>query len=294
MSIVEILKARASLLIFAGVGLSVAGYEWHQIKSVSLVSTAAAHAKVSAATPVLAEGRLVAYPDARVTLGAEVPGKLVKLLVHERDRVAVGDVIAEVDVKEQRAALREAWARVKESESDVTYLALEEHRSEHLFAENAVARAVYDKSAHDSESAGRRRTALLATAARLETEVDKATIRSPLAGTVTARFVEPGQFVAVGAPIVSLVDLGKLRIEAEIGEFDVARVALGKSVVVRAVGYAPNWHGTIEELPDEVVPRQLRPQDPARPVDTRVLLVKIRLDEPLPLRLGQRVEVEIR
>ena len=221
MRLVETLKARASFLIFAGVGLGVAGYEWHQAKSVSLVSIAAAHSKPAGVTAVLAEGRIVAYPDAHVTLGAELPGKLVKLRVHERDHVAAGDVIAEVDVKEQRAALREAWARVKEADSDVSYFATEQQRSENLFTQNVVARAAYDKSNHDAESAGRRRSALVATASRLEAEVDKATIVAPFAGTVTERFVEPGQFVATGAPIVSLVDLGKLRIEAEIGEFDV-------------------------------------------------------------------------
>lgn len=294
MRIVETLKARASLIVFAGIGLGVAGYEWHQANSASLVSVASAQPKPAGPATILAEGRLVAYPDARVTLGAELAGRLVKLRVHERDHVAAGDVIAELDVKEQRAALREAWARVKEAESDVSYFGTEERRSETLLAENVVARAAYDKTSHDAESAGRRRSALVATAARLEAEVDKATIVAPFAGTVTERFVEPGQFVTTGAPIVSLVDLSKLRIEAEIGEFDVAAVALGKSVTVRAEGYPQEWRGTIEEIPDEVVPRQLRPLDPARPVDTRVLLVKVRLDEAVPLRLGQRVEVEIR
>jgi hypothetical protein len=39
--------------------------------------------------------------------------------------------------------------------------------------------------------------------------------------------------------------------------------------------------------------RDLKPLDPARPVDTRVLLVKLRLAETVPLKLGQRVDVEI-
>ena len=37
----------------------------------------------------------------------------------------------------------------------------------------------------------------------------------------------------------------------------------------------------------------LKPLDPSRPVDTRVLLVKVELTEPVPLKLGQRVEVEV-
>ncbi len=291
MSIIETLRARASVLVFVGVALGVASYEWHQAKSATLPARAAPKAKTSA---VLAEGRLVAYPDAEVTLGAETGGKLVKLLVHERDRVERGDVLAEVDVVEQRAALNEAWARVKEADPDIAYLEQERSRSEQLFAQNAVARAAYDKSSHDAESATRHRAALLATSARLKAQVDKATVRAPIAGTVTTRFVEAGAYVSPGAPIVTLVDLTRLRVQAEIGEFDAARVALGAKVTLRAEGYAPTWRGSVEEIPDEVVARQMKPLDPSRPVDTRVLLVKIRLDEPVPLRLGQRVEVEIR
>ena len=294
MSIIETLRARASTLVFVGVALGVASYEWHQAKSATLPSGAAPKAKAANSAAVLAEGRLMAYPDAEVTLGAETNGKLLKLLVHERDHVERGDVIAEIDVAEQRAALNEAWARVKEADPDIAYLAQERSRSEQLFARNAVARAAYDKSTHDAESATRHRTALLATSARLKAQVDKATVRAPIAGTVTTRFVEAGAYVSPGAPIVTLVDLTRLRVQAEIGEFDTARVALGAKVTLRAEGYAPTWRGSVEEIPDEVVARQMKPLDPSRPVDTRVLLVKIRLDEPVPLRLGQRVEVEIR
>ena len=49
----------------------------------------------------------------------------------------------------------------------------------------------------------------------------------------------------------------------------------------------------LEEIPDAVSGRRLKPQDPGKPSDTRVLIVKVRLEEPTPLKLGQRVEVEI-
>lgn len=293
MSIVETVRARASVLIFLGVALGVASYEWHEAKSATLDAKTARKPQAATSNAVLAEGRLVAYPDAQVTLGAELAGKLVKLAVHERDRVECGDILAEIDVSEQRAALREAWARVKESEPDIAYLEKERERSQHLLAQDAVARAAYDKSNHDAESAARHRASLLATTERLQAEVDKASLRAPIAGTVTTRFVEPGAYVAQGTPILTLVDLSRLRVQAEIGEFDAARVVLGAKVKLRAEGYTPTWRGTVEEIPDEVVARQSRPLDPSRPVDTRVLLVKIRSDEPLPLRLGQRVEVEI-
>ena len=85
-----------------------------------------------------------------------------------------------------------------------------------------------------------------------------------------------------------------MRIEAEVDEFDAGRVALGAPVIVRAEGYNnQQWKGRVEEIPDTVVGRRLKPEDPGRPTDTRVLLVKIALDGPTPLKLGQRVEVEI-
>ena len=92
----------------------------------------------------------------------------------------------------------------------------------------------------------------------------------------------------------TIADLKRVRIEAEVDEFDAGRVALGAPVVVRAEGYdGQSWRGRVEEIPDAVSGRKLKPQDPGRPQDTRVLLVKVALDQATPLKLGQRVEVEI-
>jgi HlyD family secretion protein len=112
---------------------------------------------------------------------------------------------------------------------------------------------------------------------------------------VLQRLAEPGESVKEQAPIVSIADLKKIRIEAEVDEFDAGRVALGSEVIVRAEGYDDQeWKGRVEEIPDAVVGRRLKPEDPGRPTDTRVLLVKVALTEPTPLKLGQRVEVEIK
>jgi hypothetical protein len=39
--------------------------------------------------------------------------------------------------------------------------------------------------------------------------------------------------------------------------------------------------------------RRLKPQDPARPTDTRVLAVKVAFLEPTPLRLGTTAELRV-
>ena len=53
------------------------------------------------------------------------------------------------------------------------------------------------------------------------------------------------------------------------------------------------FRGEVEEIADAVVPRQIRPEDPGRSGDTRVLRVKVAFREPCTLKLGQRVEIAI-
>jgi multidrug resistance efflux pump len=139
-----------------------------------------------------------------------------------------------------------------------------------------------------------RRDAARASVDRLEAELAKYRILAPIDGVVIARHADPGETIAPAAPLVTVADLTRLRVEAEVDEYDIPRVESGASATISAEGYpAPGWRGRVEEIADAVGPRQTRPEDPGRPADTRVLLVKIELLEKTPLRLGQRVEVEI-
>jgi len=99
--------------------------------------------------------------------------------------------------------------------------------------------------------------------------------------------------VAAGGQLLRVARMDRVRVEAEIDEFDLSRVRLSSPVKVHAEGMAGSWRGHVEEVPANVVGRKLKPQDPARPSDTRILLVKVALDEPTPLKLGQRVELEL-
>jgi RND family efflux transporter MFP subunit len=293
MSLMQTFKSHVSTLVLGSLLAGVAAYEWQQAKAGEVIPTAQAKSGPETPQLVLAEGRVAVPAGAEITVGAELNGKLVRLLVKEQDQVKAGDVLAEVDVKEQQAALGEAWARVKEAGADVEFAGRERKRSQQLWNSNVVAEATLDRSVHDSTAAESRRVSLLAGAARISANIAKSKVVAPIDGSVTQRFADPGEMVAAGAPLLTLTDLSHLRVEAEVGEFDVARVRVGADVTIRAEGYAQAWHGKIAEIPDRVGPRSLKPLDPSRPVDTRVLNVKIEPSEPLPLKLGQRVEVEV-
>ncbi|MFP5246018.1 MAG: efflux RND transporter periplasmic adaptor subunit [Thermoanaerobaculia bacterium] len=242
---------------------------------------------------VVAEGRVVAYPGAEVTVGTDVSGTIERLAVEEQETVHAGDVIAVIRAEDTRAALSVARARVGEAQADIRLFEAEVARAKHLWQEDVGSKQAWDKAERDLDSARARHASTIAEVRRLEAMVEKTVITAPIDGVVITRHVHAGETIDAGAAIITVANLGKTRIEAEVDEFDIARVRLGATVNVTAEGFDRAWRGTIEEIPDAVVNRRLKPQDPSKPIDTRVLLVKVAFAEGTPLKLGQRVEVRI-
>jgi HlyD family secretion protein len=251
-------------------------------------------AKASPAPFVLrSEGRVAAYPGADVTVGTDLGGTLTQMLVHEGDRVRKGQLLALIDARQEGAALREAESKIRELQADERFQAAELQRHETLHASGIISRQTLEQTRTQLDLARARREAAQATADRLKVTVSKLRIEAPIEGIVIARFTQGGETVTPGTRLVQIAQMDRVHLEAEIDEFDLSRVHLGDPVEVRAEGYSETWMGSVEEIPDQVVGRRLRPQDPARPSDTRVLMAKVALKEPTPLKLGQRVELEI-
>lgn len=247
-----------------------------------------------AAERVSAEGRLTTYPGAEVLVGSEVAGTIVDLPVNEKQHVRKGQLIALLRADDLRAQLAEAQARVVECDAEIRLAEAERDRAESLYVQKVDTASRRDKAVRDLEVANARRSTAAAVADRLEAEIAKRRIVAPIDGVVVVRHVDAGEAIEARAGIVTIADLSRVRIEAEVDEFDAGKLVVGSAVAIAAEGYGGlRWRGAVEEIPDSVQGRRLKPQDPGKPADTRVLLVKIRLDEPTPLKLGQRVEVEI-
>lgn len=241
------------------------------------------------------EGRVATYPGGMVKVGTETGGLLVRLHVQEQDVVKKGQLLAEFSSDEQRAALAEAKAKVAEINSSIRLLELENERARKLLQDASIAQQAVDKLVNDLETTKAQRGVAQAVAARLETVLEKTRIHAPISGTVTARPAEAGEVVPPGAELLTIADLSNRRIEAEIDEYDVGRIAEGDTVEITAEGYeGESWLGVLEVVPEALNARRLTPFDPGRPADTRALLVKISLPSDCPLKLGQRVEVLIR
>jgi RND family efflux transporter MFP subunit len=245
-------------------------------------------------TAVRTEGRLATYPGAQVNVSSERAGILDVLAVQENQKVAKGQLIGHLRSHDLEAQIAQEKARLAEIKADIRLYELEAQRYKKLFEAKVGTEQAEQKAERDLELAQARLGTEEATIAELQTQLDKTYIHSPISGVVLKRNKQQGENVDIGESIVTIADLNRVRIEAEVDEFDLANVKLNEQVVIHAEGFDRTWKAHVEEIPGQVEGRKLKPEDPGRPVDTRVLLVKIAFDEPTPLKLGQRVEVDLK
>lgn len=275
---------------------------WHfdalgKLRSFSAVKSAHAAPALPVTNVVRADGRVAAYPNASVVVGTETGGTLTTFTVQDQQAVKRGEIIAELDATEQKAALAEARARVQEADVSIRFLTTQKDKSRRLVEAGAVARDELDRMSHQQQMAFAQRATAAATVQRLAAMEAKTKIRAPFDGVVLERHAEERETLAPGAKLVTFADLSRLRVEAEVDEFDAARVVRGAPVTITVEGQGATWKGTVDEVPNVITRRRTRPDDPTRPTDTRVLLVKIAIEnvkaDQTTLRFGQRVEVAI-
>lgn len=243
---------------------------------------------------VRADGIVVARPGAHVTVSTEVGGTIAKLHVQRGTSVVKGQLLVEFKRGEQLAALQASWARADEARTQLRAKIDREKRTTNLVDGGALPPTELLDAKWDARAARARYSAEGADAQRLAAILERSKIVAPISGTVIACSIEAGETLAPGAMVLEIADTTHLRVQAEVDEYFLGQVGMGAraSVTTEAL---PNqkWDGTVEELGDAVVPRRLRPDDPARPRDVGVLPVWLSLPGDHPLKLGQRVEVGI-
>jgi RND family efflux transporter MFP subunit len=205
-----------------------------------------------------------------------------------------GELLAEIESDELRAAIAEARARIAESEAQLRLAERNRARRAQLEAEGVVASHDLDEAVRDLDVARARLATGSAEVSRLESQLRKSTVRAPIDGTVVLRHADAGETVSLGQLLLTIADLRRLRVEGEAHEADAAALRPGAAVRITCDAYpGRSWQGKVEEVRDSVTPRLLEPQDPARPSDTRVLGVKVAFAEPTPLKLGTTVELAV-
>ncbi|MFO0658648.1 MAG: efflux RND transporter periplasmic adaptor subunit [Polyangiaceae bacterium] len=184
----------------------------------------------------------VIKPMTEVQVGAQVSGRVVRVLVDFNSFVKRGDLLAEIDpltfgaqVDQQRAQMLAQKAALARAEANAASLKLSLDRAEKLKSENLAgqeevdkAKGAYDVAQADIAQAKAQIAATNATIASAAANLSYTKIYSPIDGVVTNRAIDPGQTVAASfqAPVLFVIaeDLSKMRIFADIDEADVGKL----------------------------------------------------------------------
>lgn len=155
-----------------------------------------------------------AAPIQQAILSTKLMGSVTEVAVREGDRVAAGQVLVRIDARDLTAKSAQISASIADAEALHRDAMTQANRMRALFADSAATRAQLDAAETGLARSVAALDAARGAAAELGAMTTYSIVRAPFSGIVTKRFVDPGAFAALGAPLVAIQDVSTLRITA--------------------------------------------------------------------------------
>ena len=268
---------------------------------------------------VTANGTLAAYDQ--TTVSVKVPGRIRTISVDLGTVVSRGQVIAQLDntdyqlrVQQSQASLAQARARlglapdgaddrvdpektstVRQARAVLDEARFSRDRAARLVEQGVIAKAEFDAANatfkvaegryQDAYEEIRNRQAVLAERrselALARQQLKDTAVVAPLDGIVQEKVASVGEYLAAGAPLVSIVRMDPLRMRAEIPERESQTIRTGQHVRVTVEGDPIVYLGKIMRL------------SPVIAAQNRVLLVEADVRNNGQLRPGSFARAEI-
>jgi HlyD family secretion protein len=198
-------------------------------------------------------------PRTIVKISADIPGRVVHLRVHEGDDVKRGQLLLELDntqfsssVAQTQASLVGARARMKEAEASWKLAQSQYQRRKALFERKVISTQEMDTAENEYTAARSALDAAREEVARLSAaltgdrdRLSKTIYRSPIDGKITALNIEEGEIVVTGTmnnagtQILTVSDISKMLVKADVDETDVVDIRPGQPAKI-----------TVDALPD--------------------------------------------
>lgn len=251
----------------------------------------------------MGNGRLEAT---EVDVATKVAGRLAVVHAHEGDDVTHGQTVAELDADDLKARLRAAEAQVRqaraaaqESRAGLASAASQRKlaaatlgRTEELVKKGFVTSGKLDQdrsalqSAEASVAAAQSRVSeALAAVGAAEAQVDvlrvalgDTALQAPIAGRVLYRFAQPGEILATGGKVLTLLDMNDVFMSIYLPAAEAGKVGVGATARI-----------VLDALPEQPIPARVvfvapRSQFTPKEVETRsereklMFRVKVRID----------------
>ncbi len=239
----------AWLAVLAAIAGGIGWWKLQPPPTIAYLQDAASIARIRAT--ITATGTL--QPVDKVTVGAEVSGRVDEILVDFNDRVRKGDVLARLNTDELAARAVQARAGVAQARANLAKAQHDFRRAQELQPRGFVSREQYEQVRTTLDVARASFDNARAIADQAEANLAKAAIRSPIDGMVLDRKVERGQTVASSFQTPELFviasDLTRLELTVDIDEADIGGVRVGQAARFEVDAYASrSFTATLAEL----------------------------------------------
>ena len=204
-----------------------------------------------------------------VTVSADLPGTVARILFDSGQAVNAGDTLALLDTRQEEAQLAAI-----DAQRELARLTFE--RMQGLLDERVISRAEFDRATAEYRQAD-------AQVGEIRAVIQRKTIRAPFSGILGIRQVNLGQYLAGGDALVTLQSLSPIYVNFGVPQQSAGQIVVGRTVRLTADDVAgAEWSGRITAI-DSVV-------DPA----TRNIQVQATLANPGGrLRPGMFVQTEV-
>ncbi len=215
-----------------------------QIPTVSVIIPG----RQAVAGTIAATGTLAARVDMPVGVAGE-GGMVTRVLVQPGDWVGAGQTLAVIERSVQSQEAAQLAASIEVARADAALAQNELDRAQALVARGFVSKADVDRKRAARDAAAARVRVAQAQLGQTRARIGRLDIRSPSAGLVLERNVEPGRVVSSGSGALFRVARGgEMELRAQLSEADLASLSVGVPAVVTPVGTDREFKGTVWQL----------------------------------------------
>jgi HlyD family secretion protein len=260
---------------------------------------------------VVANGMI--QPVVQVKISPEVSGEIVELPVKEGQEVKKGDLILKIKPDAYIANLNQAEAGYQASlagrataEANLRKAQADFNRSEGLFQAKLIpqsdfdqARASYDVAHAQLISSDHQVEMAKASRANAKEQLDKTTVVSPLAGTISKLNSQLGERVLgtvqnAGTVIMTIADLNTMEARVDVGEIDVVLIRPGQKARLEVDAYKDRkFTGTVTDIANSSKGSGTALSSSSQSQEATKFEVRVRFNENEVFRPGMSVSAEI-
>ncbi len=172
------------------------------------------------------------------TFGTEIGGKVSALHVEIGDYVRKGQLVAELDCRDNELAYEQALRALESAEAGLQFNEQKLYRSQRLRRDGVIAHEALDESImeRDTSLADVNLQKVLISQRRLSME--RCNIFSPLTGQITEKFLGIGQYVLTGSMIYKVLQTDEIELQAELSYQELAALRQASRIQFKLDGHS--------------------------------------------------------